>query len=138
MANQAPPLQTPVDNVPGVAVSMPWHQWFSSLFNFLQRSPDYTDTYLLVPVAGFSELIPDGTKVVTLDPAGVLATGTLTLPAIPYDGQHLEASTTQTVTALTVSASGADTIKNAPTTLAAGAGFAYYYRAANTTWYRLR
>jgi hypothetical protein len=71
-----------------------------------------------------------------IDPAGTLATGTVTLPAAPSDAQRVRFSTTQTITTLTVSAGGAQTVMNAPTTLAAGAGIGYIYDAANTTWYR--
>jgi hypothetical protein len=45
-------------------------------------------------------------------------------------------SSTQIITALTVSANAGQSIVNAVTTLAAGGGAKYIYRLTNTTWYR--
>lgn len=87
------------------------------------------------PATGFTITIADSTLALNLDPAGTLATGTINLPATPIDGQIIEVASTQTVTALTVSAAG-KTLKNAPTTLVAGSGFSYRYRLSTTTWYR--
>lgn len=100
--------------------------------DFINTNADYQ-----VPTTGFSITISAGKRSLTLDPAGTLATGTITMPAAPVDGQKVAVSTTQTITALTTSANAGQSIKNAPTTLAAGAGFQYQYRASNTTWYRL-
>ena len=74
-------------------------------------------------------------EVLALNPAGVLATGTVSLPVNPTDGQRVLVSSSQTITALTVNAT--HTVLNAPTTLAVGAGFGYIYDLATTTWLRL-
>lgn len=95
---------------------------------------DYTYN---VPVTGFSLTIGAGIQALILNPAGTLATGTVIMPAAPVDGQVTSVSSTQIITALTVSPNTGQSIANAPTTLAAGAGFRYLYRAANTTWYRV-
>jgi len=73
-----------------------------------------------------------------LTPAGVLATLTIALPAAgaAMDRQEILIATTQTITALTVSAAGL-TVINAPTTLVAGAGagsFRMRFDAVNNVW----
>jgi hypothetical protein len=89
-----------------------------------------------VPITGFSITIANNTSTLILDPAGTLAAGTVALPATPIDGQEVTVTSSQIITALTVTSS--QTIKNAPTTIGtAGIGFKYIYHLANTTWYRL-
>lgn len=92
------------------------------------------------PTTGFSLTIAGGTLREILDPAGTLATGTITMPATAgiVDGQIVHVSSSQTITALTVSPNTSQSIKNAPTTISAGGSFAYLWRAANTTWYRVQ
>lgn len=67
---------------------------------------------------------------------------TVTLPAAPIDGQQFAICSNQTITTLTVSAGGSQTVSNAPTTLTistvAPYNYRYVYRAGNTTWYRLQ
>jgi hypothetical protein len=92
----------------------------------------------MVPTTGFSLTLTDKKTITILDPAGTLATGTVTMPAKPNNGQLIRVASSQTITSLTVSPNTSQSIKNAPTTLAAGTEFAYIYRQANTTWYRLQ
>lgn len=136
MANLDPvPLQVSVD-VKGEALNQVWQQWFSSMVDYLSKLPDFFDPYIITPSNGFAVTIPDMTKVVTLDISGALASGTLTLPDNPYDGQSMIISSTDTVTTFTLSGNGA-AVKNPPASLSAGVGVEYYYRAANATWYRV-
>lgn len=88
-----------------------------------------------VPVAGFSYTVADRVGTLILDPAALLATGTITLPAAPLQNQIVRGATTQTITALTLAANVGQSIKNALTTLSLGSGFAYIY--IGTTWYRV-
>jgi hypothetical protein len=69
-----------------------------------------------------------------INPAGTLATGTITMPASPADGMTITFSSSQQITALTMSGNGAN-INNAVTFLPAKGAAAYVYRLANTTWY---
>ncbi len=89
---------------------------------------------LQIPSTGFSITIAAGVKTLELSPAGTLATGTIIMPAAPIDGQEIRVSSTQTITALTVSPNSGQTFPNAPTTLAAGQGFSILYNLANTQW----
>lgn len=102
-----------------------------------QKSAGITDLSAIVtiPVAGFSYTIGDRVGTLILDPAALLATGTLVMPAAPLQMQKVVVSSTQTITVLTVSANAGQSIKNALTTLTLGGGFAYIY--IGTTWYRV-
>jgi hypothetical protein len=99
--------------------------------NGLLQSYDYQ-----VLTTGFTYTFAAGTQVLVMNPAGTLATGTITMPAAPSDGMTVRFSTSQIITALTVSANTGQSIVSAVTTLAAGGGAAYIYRLTNTTWYR--
>jgi len=90
------------------------------------------------PTTGFSITLGNTTTHTILDPAGTLASGTIVMAASPSDGLIATVSSTQTITALTVSPNTGQTVQNAPTTLTAGSGFSYIYRSANNTWYRLQ
>lgn len=90
-----------------------------------------------VPITGFTITIGNNTSTLILNPAGTLATGTITMPATPIDGQEVQITSSQTITALTVSPNAAQTISNAPTTLTAGIGYKFIYHVAGTNWFRL-
>lgn len=94
------------------------------------------DTSIQAPTTGFTITIGDDIKRLILNPAGTLATGTIKFPATPKDGQVVYISSTQTITALTLSGNG-NTVKNAVTTLTSGPlnAVAYYFDLATTTWY---
>lgn len=85
---------------------------------------------------GFSYTFALGVTTLIAQPAGTLAAGTITMPAAPVDGMTIAFSSSQAITALTVSANAGQSIVSAVTTLAAGGGAKYIYRATNTTWYR--
>lgn len=73
-----------------------------------------------------------------MTPNAAYATGTITLPdvSLVQDGQEVLVSTTQAVTALTVTGNGA-VINGAPTTLAANASFRLKFAKPNNAWYRI-
>jgi hypothetical protein len=106
--------------------------------NLIHKQARADQSYSLQsPTAGFSITIANNVSKLVLNPAGVLATGTIVMPAAPIDGQEVEVCSTQTITALTVNANTGQTIRAAPTTLASGKGFRYLYTAGATTWYPL-
>ena len=80
-------------------------------------SPTSEPFEVYVPLTGFS-ISPVSSNVV-LNPAGTLATGTILLPLNPTDGQKLVITSTQTQTALTVTANTGDFIVGGPTALVA-------------------
>jgi hypothetical protein len=87
------------------------------------------------PTTGFSYTFASGTNVLVMNPAGTLATGTITMPAAPADGMTITFSSTQTITALTVNANTGQSIVSAATVLPARQAGGYIYRLSNTTWY---
>lgn len=90
-----------------------------------------------VPIAGFTYTIADITNVMVFKPAGLLATGTVKMPATPSDNQVVRITSTQTITALTHSPNAGQTLRGALTTIAADGFGSWSYRAADTTWYRV-
>jgi hypothetical protein len=70
-----------------------------------------------------------------LEPAGTLATLTVTLPADPVDGQIFELSTTEQLTALTVQGAGGETVRGGSYLLNADSGSSWRYREASVTWF---
>lgn len=88
-----------------------------------------------VPLTGFGITVANGVFTLILDPAGTLATGTITMPSAPTDGQWLRLKTSQTITALTLSPNAGQTMKGNPTTLALGGMIDCQYHLASTTWY---
>lgn len=93
---------------------------------------------LQTPSSGFSITLADRKGVLILDPAGTLATGTITMPLKPNNGQIVRVSSSQIVTSLTVSPNTSQSIKNAPTTIVAGGSFAYIFVTSGTTWYKIQ
>jgi hypothetical protein len=99
--------------------------------NGLLQSYDYQ-----APTTGFSYTFAAGTQVLVLNPAGTLATGTITMPAAPVDGMTITFSSSQQITALTMAGNGA-TLVGAVNSLGAEQAVSYVYRATGTTWYPL-
>jgi hypothetical protein len=87
------------------------------------------------PSTGFSYTFAAGVNVLVMNPAGTLATGTITMPASPADGMTITFSSTQTITALTVNANTGQSITNQPSSFGAGSSATFVYRLSNTTWY---
>lgn len=90
-----------------------------------------------VPLTGFTITIADGVTCYVINPAGTLATGTFTMPANPQEGQLLTIGSTQTQTAVTLTANTGQTFAvAAPTALTAGISVMFRYLA--TVWYRVQ
>lgn len=71
-----------------------------------------------------------------IQPAGTLATGTITTAANPSDGQRECFLSTQTQTALTWTANTGQTVSGAPTAGVANTTYCMTYNLAAATWYR--
>lgn len=74
-----------------------------------------------------------------LQPAGTLASGTVTLPLNTQtpDGTEVLITTTQIITTFTLALNGSAAAYGAPTTLAANGFFRMRYYAATNSWYRI-
>lgn len=89
-----------------------------------------------VPLTGFSITLSNFATNLILDPAGTLATGTLTMPAAPLNAQICGVACSQAVTALTMNPNAGQTL-NGGLTAFVGNDFAQYqYVQAITTWFR--
>jgi hypothetical protein len=88
-----------------------------------------------VPTAGATLTSTEGQSGYVLAPAGTLATLTVVLPPNPLDGQRFFLSSSQVVTALTLS--GATFLSNSTlTALAAADAFRFIYIGAQGKWAR--
>lgn len=115
-----------------------------SLLTFFQQSfaSPTLAVNLFVPANGFNITVPTPVaeqQWMLLQPAGLLASGTITLPlntGVP-DGTTVIISSTQEITSLTIALNGAAAIYGAVTTLAAGAATEIRYYQPTNSWYAL-
>lgn len=99
-------------------------------------------TNIYTPTTGFSIPVPTPVSQqqwMLLQPAGTLATGTITLPlnTITPDGTEVLITTSQQITAFTLGLNGAAAAYGDPTTLAAEDFFRMRYVLATNSWYRI-
>jgi hypothetical protein len=97
---------------------------------------------LYVPGSGFNITVPTPVSEqqwMLLQPAGTLASGTITLPlntGVP-DGTTVLITTTQEITSLTIALNGASAIYGAVTTLGAGCAAVYRFYQPTNSWYNI-
>lgn len=97
---------------------------------------------LFVPGSGFNITVPtpvSNDQWMLLQPAGTLATGTITLPlntGVP-DGTSVLITTTQEITSLTLALNGASAIYGGVTSLAAGTATAIRFYQPTNSWYQI-
>ena len=116
----------------------------SALLTYFQQTfaAPTTATSVYAPTTGFSIAVPTPVSQqqwVLLQPAGTLATGTITLPlntATP-DGTEVLITSTQIITTLTIGLNGATAANGAPTTLAANGFARLRFVASTNSWYRI-
>jgi len=94
-----------------------------------------------VPLTGFSITVPAHTSLLYLNPAGTLATGTITMEAAPSDGQRVCFEDTQTQTAVTISANTGQTMLTsiglgAVTAFVANTRYCYFFNRSLAGWIR--
>ena len=99
-------------------------------------------TNVYTPTTGFSIGVPTPVaqqQWMLLQPAGTLASGTVTLPlnTITPDGTEVLITTSQQITAFTLGANGAANLYGDPTTLAAEDFFRMRYVQSLNSWYRI-
>jgi hypothetical protein len=99
-------------------------------------------TNLFTPGTGFNVAVPTPVSEqqwMIIQPAGTLASGTVTLPlntGTP-DGTEVLVTTTQQITAFTLALNGAANGYGAPATLAAQDFFRMRFYQATNSWYRI-
>jgi hypothetical protein len=107
-------------------------------FNFIY--PALFPTYIYAaPVTGATVIILDTQDTAVIEPAGTIAALTVQLPtaSAAYDGKRVEFSTSQAITALTVTTTAGTVVAGAPAGLTAGQGISYICRGSTAKWYRL-
>lgn len=97
-------------------------------------------TNLFTPGTGFNITVPTPVSEqqwMLIQPAGTLATGTVTLPINTQtpDGTEVLVTTTQQITAFTLAPNGAAQLYGVPTTLAAQDNFRVRFVQATNSWY---
>jgi hypothetical protein len=146
--NQLPLLAqvSPGDQIPvyvpnnGDARRLP----ISQLLQYFQQtfaSPTLA-TNIYTPGTGFNITVPTPVadqQWMLIQPAGTLATGTVTLPLNTQtpDGTEVLVTTTQQITAFTLGANGASQLYGAPATLSAQDFFRVRFVQATNSWYRI-
>jgi hypothetical protein len=146
--NQLPLLAqvSPGDQVPiyspnnGDARRLP----ISALLAYFQQtfaSPTLA-TNVYTPGTGFNLAVPTPVaqqQWMLIQPAGTLASGTITLPLNTQtpDGTEVLVTTTQQITAFTLAINGATAAYGAPLTLAAEDFFRMRFVQATNSWYRI-
>jgi hypothetical protein len=115
-----------------------------SLLTFFQQSfaSPTLSVNLYVPGSGFNITVPtpvSNDQWMLLQPAGTLATGTITLPlntGVP-DGTTVLITTTQEITSLTIALNGASAIYGGVTFLGAGTATAIRFYQPTNSWYQI-
>lgn len=116
----------------------------SALLQYFQTSfaAPTVATNLFTPGTGFNVAVPTPVSEqqwMIIQPAGTLASGTVTLPlntGTP-DGTEVLVTTTQQITAFTLALNGAANAYGAPSTLAAQDFFRMRFYQATNSWYRI-
>lgn len=133
------PVPVSLSGVFGLKPGDPFLLWAQKAQQMVNRLGEGRSYEVLVPVTGFTHTVPLATGTCLLTPAGVLATGTITLPAQASDGFQQRIVTSQTVTALTVAPSSGQTIVGATAfALTAGVEVVYFFAASASIWYKIR
>jgi hypothetical protein len=116
----------------------------SELLTFFQQtfaSPSLS-VNLYVPGTGFNIQAPTPVSQqqwILLQPAGLLASGTVTLPlnTLTPDGTEILITSTQTITAFSIGLNSATAIYGGVTTLNAGDAVRFRFYQPTNSWYRI-
>lgn len=97
----------------------------------LSTSIQYT-----VPVTTNTVVVTSGTNNLVCNPAGLLATLTVTFPPNPINGQPFGIAISQIITAITLNTSDGSTIDGTITTSAANSHAGWVYSSTATAWFQ--
>ena len=89
------------------------------------------------PITGFALTVPNRVDYWLIFPAATLATGTITMPAVPLDGQELTLWSSQIVTTLTLSFNGKGNFGTMPATMAANTPYRFKFLLALNAWMKM-
>lgn len=88
-------------------------------------------------VDGSSQTIPNNCGVLICNGSGTISAYTIIMPSSPYNGQAIKIAFGTTVTTVTHTVSGGQTLKGALTSGSVSGGGEWVYYTTNTTWYRV-
>lgn len=131
------PIDAPIVEDARKTFSLPWRMWLSSIVKILTGVQYTAVSSYQTPINGFSIAADSTVSKLILTPASGLSSGAVTLPATPFEGMEFRITTTESISSFSLLAASGQTVKNPPSSLAAGAGVGYTYSAANSTWYPL-
>ena len=120
---------------PGTTTLVEALRLYSNSIEFRAAQADQSKV-VVTPTTGFTQTIANNCTTLLLTPSGMLASGTIVMPAAPVDGQIARVLSSQTITSLSVSPSSGQSIVDAPPTIGSSAPFSMIYDLASTTWYR--
>lgn len=88
-------------------------------------------------IDGSSQVIPGNCGVVILNASGTIPAYTIVMPSTPYNGQAIKIAFGVTVTTVTHTVSGIQSIKAPLTSGSVNGGGEWVYYETNSTWYRV-
>jgi hypothetical protein len=127
------PNTTPSDVVQDIPGGVPSAQNKYVTIGTIAGVPNYVYN---VPLTGFSLTFGNSQVWEILNPAGTLATGTLTFAPNPSDGQRECVVSSQAQTAITFTANTGQTVVGAPSALVAGTAVCFAYVLPIATWFK--
>lgn len=146
--NQLPPVdqlssgdQIPVYNVNNGDARRASMNTLLAFFQQQFASPTLS-TNVYTPGTGFNIAAPTPVSAqqwILMQPAGTLASGTVTLPLNTQtpDGTEILVTTTQQITSFTLALNGATAEYGAPSTMAAEDNFRMRFVTSTNSWYRI-
>lgn len=110
-------------------------RWLTTVQQALQMLGQELTYETAVPTTGFSHTIANGQGLCFLAPASTLATGTITFPAVAFDGFIQRIVSSQAVLTLTLTPNNGQTLDGpTPRALAANTEIAYKWTKAANLW----
>ncbi len=86
------------------------------------------------PTSGFAITVPNGVLTLQLTPASTLASGTITMPSAPGNGQWLFVTSTQTISSVAFTPATGQSVLAAPSLIPSGVEVAFQYQASAARW----
>lgn len=100
---------------------------------------NYQFTYdKYIPIEGSTVTFNNNKKTLLLTPTGALNAITINLPSAPFDGQEIRITTTQTISAITLTPAIGHTVSVSPVALGnLWLSASFIFVASSNTWYKL-
>ena len=134
-------MSTQFSGPPNDGVPIALWRWLENAWQIITQLAN-ANQLVIAPTTGFTQQIPPKVDQLIVNAAGVLASGTITLPATPKNGQQCGITSTYAITALTVNSAAGTTVVNPATTLAVSStacmGVRFVFDSASSKWFRVQ